>query len=373
MTSRVKKWLRPARRVKPGRAPGLLVIDKAAPKPVIDSTVYSTSSVERQSDVTATDLPSPQPDRVTWVNVVGLGDKATIETVAAHFGFHPLAVEDVVLTGQRPKIEDYGDHLYIVIRLPSYDVSRSDDADGEPLSREQVSLFVGPGYVVTWQERAGDCFEPVRKRIGNAKRAIRSQGTDFLAYALIDAVVDSYYPVLNAYSDRLDTIEDRLIADGDLTNPTGELLRIRQDVRALKRDAWSQRAMLQSLPQDGAGLFAAETLVHVRDVADHATHIGELLESLREGCGDLHDLHMSLVGMRTNEVMKVLTILSAVFIPLSFIAGLYGMNFSREASPYNMPETEWRYGYPVALGLMATTAAGMLAFFAKLRWLRWGG
>ena len=271
-----------------------------------------------------------------------------------------LALEDVLNCGQRPKVEDYGDHLFAILRSLAIDQSE--------LLLEQVSLFVGHGWVITIQERAGDSWDVVRERIRHGRGLIRKRGADYLAYALMDALVDEFFPVLEHYGDTIEEIDAELLA-----KPTPATVRrvhhIKRDLLSLRRTAWPQRDLFGALLRDGTPIIAEETRIFLRDCFDHQMQAMDLLETYRELAGGMVDLYMSSVGNRMNEVMKILTILSAIFIPMTFVAGIYGMNFNHDASPLNMPELEWFWGYPFALGLMAAIAVGMLFYFKRKGWL----
>ncbi len=346
--------------VRPGAAPGTIVVDKKSAKPTVGVVQYSPTEIKLFEGIACAQIPEPKRDTVTWINVVGLGDKKIIRTIADRFDIHDLAVEDVVNTHQRPKVEDFGDHLYVVLRMPS---------NNGRIELEQVSIFIGKYYVLTWQERPGDCFAPVRERLKSSNRMIRRQANDFLAYALIDAIIDPYFPILTEYGDALDEIEDRLTASNAAFSIVHELHRFRSDIRSLRRTAWAHRDVIRSLISHEGELLTDPTRLHLRDVADHTLQLEELLESSRDSCSDLQDLYMSSVSMRMNEVIKVLTIIATIFMPLSFIAGLYGMNFSSSVSPWNMPETQWYWGYPLALLIMSTVAGAMVAYFYHQGWI----
>lgn len=347
-------------KVVPGQAPGTISVDIQAPKPAIDVYEYDANRVDHLRDVAVDRIPQPNAKTNLWVNVVGLGDQDVIRQIGRRFGIHHLSLEDVVNTHQRPKFEVFTDHLYIITRIPL--------PDGEGGS-EQISLFVGRGYVLTWQERTGDCFDPIRQRLQLKSRSVRQYGSDFLAYALVDSVIDSYFPLINQYNARLDDIEDDLERADTLTRSSRAIHEIRSDVRQLRRAAWSHRDVVRSWMAYEGPFTSEETQIHLRDVADHAIRVVELLEQCRESCSDLRDLHMSAASMRMNEVMKVLTVIATIFMPLSFIAGLYGMNFSTEASPWNMPETNWYFGYPLVCFVMLSIAAGMIGFFLRKGWI----
>lgn len=365
----MKKTLKPTRRSRtesrPGQAPGTISVDAHSLMSRVHVTVFDRDSINEIADASVSDIPTANDNATIWVDVTGLGDESVIKAVADHFGVHKLSLEDVVSTHQRPKLEVFDDHLFIVARMPQYKTPQHDDE----LKMEQVSLFIGKGYVLTWQEYAGDCFTAVRERLRTPTRAVRQHESDFLAYALIDSIVDSYFPLINQLGDELEQIEDDLAGPEGLDNLMRRLFRIRSDVRALRRVSWSHRDTVRSW-MGYSGPFTSEaTQLHLRDVYDHSIRIVELLEGCREACSDLRDLHMSTASMRMNEVMKVLTVIATIFMPLGFIAGLYGMNFATDSSPWNMPETQWYLGYPFALFVMAGVAIGMLVFFRRKGWI----
>jgi magnesium transporter len=298
---------------------------------------------------------------VTWVDVTGLGTTDTIRAVGERFGLHPLALEDVVHTHQRPKVEEYPSGLYLAVRVPhAY-------ADGT-LELEQVSIFLGKDYVVTFQEREGDCFEPVRERLRRSRGKLRRSGPDYLAYALIDAVVDSFFPHIETYGDTLDELQDRILETPDSVL-VPQIHGIRRDLLAIRRTVWPLRDALSTLVREEYAAIGGETRLYLRDVNDHTVQLVELTELHREVASGLLDIYLSSMSNRMNEVMKVLTIIATIFIPLSFVASIYGMNFERGASAWNMPELGWAYGYPFALGLMASIAIALLAFFRRRGWI----
>ena len=350
------------RRTPPGAPPGLLVPDPAAPPPTIRAYGYGPDAFEEH------EVRDPEETRailgrrpVTWVDMDGLGDGRAIARIGEIFGLHPLALEDVVNSHQRPKLEPYGDRLFLVLRMLSA---------GERLEAEQLSLFLGDRFVVTFQEgKPGDSLDPVRKRLREGVGLLRSRGADALAYALIVAVVDGFFPVLEEYGERLETLEDEVL---ERPGPPaiGRLHAIKRDLLEVRRAVWPLREALAALDRDPGPLVKDETRVYLRDCYDHVARVMDLVETYRELCADLMDVYLSSVSNRLNDVMRVLTIFSAIFIPLSFIAGVYGMNFRTDVSPWNMPELAWKWGYPFCLGLMLATAVGLLVFFARKGWLR---
>jgi magnesium transporter len=296
---------------------------------------------------------------VLWVNVNGLGDAKLIGQLGELFGLHRLALEDVVNTGQRAKMEDYDNHLFIVSRMATLD---------EQLLTEQISLFLGEKFVLTFQEHEGDCLDCIRERIRKATGRIRKAGPDYLAYTLLDTIIDHYFPVLEKYSEHLEIMEDQVIE-----NPEKEMVsrihQIKRELMTLRRAVWPQREMINSLMRESTPFIAADTHIYLRDGYDHVIQIIDMLENYRELASGLMDAYLSSVSNRMNEVMKVLTIFAAIFIPLTFIAGIYGMNFDPEVSPFNMPELKWFWGYPLALTLMAVMAITMLVYFYKKGWV----
>ena len=342
-----------------GAAPGTLRIDPQAPKPQIQVLAYGPASVEELADVAPDRLSALRGQHsVLWVDVHGLGDEETLRAIAACFSLHRLALEDVVNVNQRSKVEDYPEHLFVV--------ARQLDAQAQEVATEQLSMFVGRDWVLTFQQTPGDGFEPVRARIRAGKGRLRHAGADYLAYALIDAVVDGYFPVLEAAGEALEELEDRVV-----TRPEpallGQLYRTRRELVSLRRAIWPMREALAGLRRDELAFVQPETRLYLRDTADHAVQLLELLESYRELSASLVDVYLSSVSNRMNEVMKVLTVIATLFIPLTFVAGVYGMNF--HDSPYAMPELTARYGYPATMGVMAVIAIGLIVWFRRRGWL----
>jgi magnesium transporter len=296
---------------------------------------------------------------IVWVNVVGLSDVELLEQIGQEFGLHRLALEDAVNIPQRPKVEDYDSHQYLVARMP---ISSRD------LQTEQLSFFFGPGFVVTVQERPGDCFDGIRRRIREGRQRIRGSGSDYLTYAILDSLVDAYLPLIESIAVHLDELEFAVLEHATPGQVT--------DLHDRKRDLVTLRRYLEPLAEAITVLISEDfeavdeqTRVSLRDCIDHCRHALDLVESHRAHAGNIMDLHLSVAGQRMNEVMKVLTVIATLFIPLSFIAGLYGMNFDT-SSPWNLPELSWRFGYPFALGLMVACAGAMLVYFWRKGWFR---
>jgi len=348
------------RRAEPGAAPGSLTVDPQAPQPVIRLLAYNAEKfIER-------DIADPQELRnfvghwhVCWVDVDGLGDAHILEQIAAIFHLHPLAMEDVVNVHQRAKVDTFGERTFIVTHMFGLT---------DHLASEQVSLFLGPDFLITFQERPGDCLDPVRERIRKQETRVREADAGYLAYAILDAVTDHYFPILEGYGERLEALEDRIIALPDRA-VVAEIHDMKRELLYVRRAVWPQREALNMLVRDEIPHISAETRLYLRDCYDHCVRIIDLLETYREVCSDLMDLYLSSISNRMNEIMKVLTVISTIFLPITFIAGLYGMNFDPGASPLNMPELKWRYGYPFALGLMALSSIGLVLFYVRRGWI----
>ena len=347
---------------RPGSVPGSFA-DRApeGPRATLEVILYGPDAYRRFEISSVDKLPDPTPGTVTWLNVAGL-DGGVLEHLASRFGIHPLVMEDVVNLGQRPKVEPYDGYLFVVLDLVTW------DEEELQVEREQVSLLLLEGLVISIQERPGDVFDPVRERIATARGRIRTVGADYLLYALIDAAVDHLFPVLESVGDQIEGLEDELVEEPSREH-LATLHAIKRDLLGLRRSTWPLREMTSKLARGENAMFAADTIVYLRDVADHAVQVLDVLESFRDVVSGLMDLYLSSVSNRMNEVMKVLTVIATIFIPLGFIAGLYGMNFNPAVSPYNMPELGWRYGYPFALTVMAAVAAVMLIYFSRRKWL----
>ena len=353
---------RPAQRAPAGSAPGTLATPPAGAAPTtVRMIAYGPERLTEATIAAVSDLDRVEPGaQVTWIDVQGLGDLDVLRALGERFGLHPLALADIVHPNQRAKVEDYEAHLFIVVRMPNLD---------DRLWTEQLSMIVGAGFVVTFQEQPGDCFDEVRERLREGKGRIRAEGADYLAYTLLDALIDSYFPLLERYGEALDAIEREVVATPD----AGHLTRIhvlKRDLLELRRALWPMREVTSQLLRDDVAFIGASTRLFLRDCADHVFQLMDMVEIDRELASSLIDLHLSSLSMRMNETMKVLTIIATIFIPLGFIAGVYGMNFDRSVSPFNMPELGWYLGYPFALGLMLAVALGLLAYFRRKGWLR---
>jgi magnesium transporter len=342
------------RRNPPGSSPGTLVIDPQAPRPKIRITAYGPES---QTDETVADIESIKiylsKWPVVWIHVDGLGDAETIRKLGQVFELHRLALEDVINVHQRPKVENYKNYNFIVVRMADL---------REKLETQQLSIFLGNNYVLTFQETESGCFDPIRSRIRDKGGRIRQSGADYLAYAILDSCIDNYFPALEKYGEQIELLEDQVILHPG-NQFVSEIHEMKRDLLILRRAVWPLREAVNSLIREPSQFITDETRLYIRDCYDHTIQVIDLLENYRDIAGDLIEVYLSSVSNRLNEIMKILTIFTTIFIPLNFIAGLYGMNFK------NMPELNWRYGYPYALGLMAALIFGMLLYFRRKGWL----
>jgi magnesium transporter len=350
---------------RPGTTPGQLHIREDAPPADLVLIDYDRDRAERIS------IEEPElihkylkTHTVSWIDVLGLGNLATWAALSPIFNLHPLLVEDVVNVPQRPKIEHYQDQLLIITIM----VVLAPDRTG--FSKEQVSLVLGKNYLLTVQEEPEeDCFHGVRQRIEVDRGIIRKQGADYLAYCLLDAIVDGYFPVLEYYGELIEDLEEEVMLQPNRST-LERIYKIRRELLTLRRAIWPQRDAINSLIRDGSDLISSEVQVYLRDCYDHTIQVMDMVETYRELATGLMDVYLSAVSNKMNEIMKLLTVVSAIFIPLTFVAGVYGMNFDREKSPFNMPELSWYWGYPFCLALMAIIAASLVFFFWKRGWFK---
>ena len=301
-------------------------------------------------------IPYRNKPTTTWINVDGVHDAAILERFGECFGLHRLVMEDIMNTDQRPKLEDYGEYLYIVLKMLLA------GRNGE-IQTEQVSIVLGANFVLSFQEGLeGDVFNIIRDRIRSGKGRIRKTGPDYLAYSLIDAIVDNYFVILEKLGDRIELLETELIE-----NPTQKtvhkIYQLKRELIFLHNAVWPLREVVSSLGKQESSLVRETTVPYVRDVYDHVIHVIDSIDIYREMISGMLDMYLSSVSNRLNEVMKVLTVIATIFMPLTFVAGLYGMNFK------DMPELDWRYGYPAVLAIMAVIAGIMLYYFKRKKWL----
>ena len=348
----------------PGTQPGTIIVDENAEQPIIFLIDYNqTELIHKQISYPEECLNYLDTESVSWVDVQGLGSKDILHRLGQTFDLHPLILEDIVNMVERPKIEDYEEQLVIIAHMvvPNHN-------NGSFYS-EQVSLVLGKYYVLTVQEEPEhDCFDGVRMRINKNKGIIRRQGSDYLAYSLLDAIIDGFFPVLELYGERIDDLEEEVIV-----NPSQQTLQkiyqIRRELLQLRRAIWPQRDAINSLIRDGSELISDDVRIYLRDCYDHAVQVMDIVETYRELVAGLMDVYLSAISNKMNEIMKLLTVVSSIFIPLTFIAGVYGMNFNTEKSPHNMPELNWYWGYPLCLGAMGLIATSLIYFFWRRGWL----
>ncbi len=361
MATRLRSRRRPTQRRsrKAGLPPGSLVYTGEKKVEAVGVTVIDYDEqhfVEREIGSVEECFPFKATPTVTWVNIDGLHDVAVIEKLGKALEFHPLVLEDVLSTRQRPKFEDYNKDVFIVLKMLSY------NDEQQSVEAEQVSLILGPNFVISFQERVGDVFDSVRNRLRNAKGRIRKQGADYLAYSLLDAIVDSYFGILERVGDKIELLEDELISDPD-EKTLGAIYQIKREMISVRRSIWPLRELINGIQRSESPLVAESTGVYLRDVYDHTIQIIDTVESFRDVVSGMLDTYLSSISNRMNGVMKVLTIIATLFIPLTFVAGIYGMNFE------HMPELKWRYGYAAVWAVMLVVAVLMLVYFRRKKWL----
>jgi magnesium transporter len=353
----------------PGTPPATLTpfAPGEASLPVIRWMEYDAGSLTEHTVQSVAELPPPDAGdgKIHWIEFNGLGDLDALKALGEKYGLHPLTLEDIMHAGQRPKVEPYDDHLFICAMM----IYRDED-DGRMIG-EQISLILGKGLLISIQEDPKcDVLEPIRQRIRSGKGWIRKMGADYLAYTILDAVIDHCFPILESLGEALEDLETEM-----LQRPTAACVSSLHDHRRtlvqLRRAVWPERDLVNSLLHDESPFITAPARVFLRDCYDHAVRVMDLIENYREISGGLLELYLSAVGMRTNEIMRVLTVISAFFIPLTFIAGIYGMNFDYKDGEQwlNMPELHARYGYPCLLLVMISVVSAMFVFFRRKRWL----
>ena len=341
-----------------GVAPGTLQVDRDALPSVLTALAYDTTRFVEIQLKNAAEIPQLRRDWPNvWVNVDGLGNAATLQAVGDIFGLHPLALEDVVNVQQRPKVENYEHCVFVVLRM----VILGEQSD-------QMSLFFGKDFVLTFQERPGDCFNNVRSWLRKADTPVRKRKVDFLAYSLIDALIDHYFPLLETLGEQVEDLQTDVIMRPD-SSMVVSITRIKRDLLRMRRAIWPLRDELSVMTRNGAFLNG-DTSTYLRDCYDHTLLLIDTVETLRDITNSLMDAYLSAVNNRMNEIMKTLTIIATIFIPLTFVAGVYGMNFNAAVSPYNMPELNWYWGYPAAWALMGFVGLASTGFMWHKGWFR---
>jgi len=342
-----------------GLAPGTLIHvgEKRTEKVKIRIIDYDETQFEEKKAKTVEEcFPFKDKPTVTWVNIDGVHEPEIIEKIGKHFEVHPLVLEDIVNTGQRPKMEDFEKYIFVVLKMLYYD-----EKDDE-IKREQISLVLGSNFVISFQEREGDVFNPIRERIRNAKGRIRKMGSDYLMYVLMDAIVDNYFIILEKVGEKIESMEEELVG-----NPTPESLQaihtLKREMIFLRKSVWPLRELINGLQRAESELIEESIGIYLRDVYDHTIQVIDTIETYRDMLSGMHDTYLSSISNRMNDVMKVLTIFATIFIPLTFIAGIYGMNFEF------MPELKWQWSYPIAWFAMCGVGILMLTYFKRKRWL----
>ncbi|MCF8110145.1 MAG: magnesium/cobalt transporter CorA [Desulfobacteraceae bacterium] len=342
-----------------GMAPGSLVYIGDGEKEPISITVMDYNA-ESLTETTVEDLSECQGyaagDSVTWINISGIHDPEMIERMGHIFDLHPLLLEDVLNTETRPKLDDYDDTLFAVLKMIDY------DPDVRELDHEQVSLVVKKGLVISLQEKEGDVFNPVRERIRKAKGKIRRFGSDYLAYALIDMIVDHYFAILEQIGEQIESLQDEVTEEPG-RDTVRDIHRCKHQIIYLRKAVWPVREILASLLREESELIGSDVRLYLRDVYDHTIQVVDTVETHRDILSGVLDIYLTGISNRMNEVMKVLTVIATIFIPLTFLAGVYGMNFE------HMPELAWRYSYPVVWVVFLVIFAAMLWWFKRKKWL----
>jgi magnesium transporter len=345
--------------IKAGMSPGTLVYigekkDVDVKIQIIDYTKHDV--IESEISDTEACLPFIEKESVTWFNITGIHDTRLIADIGSRFGLHALVLEDIVNSEQRSKMDDYGDYLFVVLKMVYTD--KPTDA----IVHEHLSIVVAPSYVISFQSFAGDVFDPVRKRIHQGRGRIRNKGSDYLAYALIDTIVDSYFNVLGKIGDKVEDLDDRVISDPQ-TDTLHEIQQLKREVLYIRKSTWPLREITSMLLKGESPVIQDDIHIYLKDVHDHTVQALETIEIYRDMLSTVLDIYLSSLSNRMNEAMKMLTIMATIFIPLTFLAGIYGMNFK------HMPELEWGWSYPLLLAIMVIIFLAMLVWFKRKRWI----
>ncbi len=348
-----------AKHKQPGLAPGTLIYTGPQRDEPIEIHVFDyNEGTFLESDALTDDVfeRSQSPETTTWVNISGVHDVDIVRRIGDELDLHKLVMEDIVHPTQRPKLERYDDDsLYIVVKMLHYDAE-------EVLHQEQVSIVLTSTHVYSFQEQPGDVFEPVRNRLRAGKGIIRAMGPDYLAYALLDTIVDHYFFVIEVMGEEIDDIEVEVL--GNPTQSTvARINAAKREVMTIRKSIWPLREVLSAMSRDDSQLIQPQTEAYLRDVYDHTIQVVDMLETYRDLLSGLNDLYLSSISHKMNEIMKVLTIMGSIFIPLTFVAGIYGMNFDV------MPELHWKYGYFAAWGIMVSIGVVLLYYFRRKKWL----
>jgi len=347
----------------PGTPPGTLNIP--AEESRLPPTIHLIDFTEQ--DYTERQLATPEEcseflehESITWIHIQGSLDNPTLTSLGELFGLHTLALEDIVNTGQRPKVDSFGNQLFVILSLPTIEDTR--------INIDQISIFLGNNYVISFHESPHDLFEPIRNRIRNHTSKFRSKSADYILYALLDIIIDQGFPLLESLGEIIEDLEEELLQTP--TNQTMENIHnLKRHLLLLRRMLWPQREVINTIIRNDQGLIHSDTIIYFHDCYDHTVQILDILESFRETTTNMVDVYLSTVSNRLNETMKVLTIIATIFMPLTFIVGLYGMNFNiNDQSPWAMPELHWYYGYPLVWALIIAVGVGMWIYFKRKHW-----
>ncbi|KAF5421037.1 MAG: magnesium transporter [Candidatus Methanomarinus sp.] len=344
---------------KVGLPPGTIVHigERKAQKHRITIVDYDeTKFQERELETIEESFPFKDTSTITWINIDGLHQLEIIEKIGKHFNIHPLVLEDITNTEQRPKMEDFDDYLFLILKMICFE-----EKDNR-IKVEQVGLILGSNFVISFQEKKGNVFDPVKQRIISGKGRIRTRGADYLAYALIDVIVDGYFLIIERIGDQIEDLEEDLL-DGPRPETMQDIHSLKREMLQFRKSVWPLQEIIRRLERGESDMFNESTEIYLKDVHDHTIHVIDTIEIFNDMLSGLLDLYISSISNKINQIMKVLTIIATIFIPLTFIAGVYGMNFKY------MPELDWRYGYPMVLLVMFIIGVGIMIYARKKRWL----
>ncbi len=348
-----------------GQPPGTLIYEGKIRPDEVKITIFDYDEKEFQEKTVKTAeecIPFKDKPTVTWINLDGIHRIDILQKLSLYYNLHHLVLEDILNINQRPKIEDLSAYIYIAAKMLSYDDKTSE------ISEEQVSILFGSNFLITFQEeKPGDVFDVTRERIRNNKGKIRKMGPAYLAYALLDAIVDNYFIILENIDEKIELIEEELIAN-PVPRTLHQINELKRYIIFLRKSVWPLREVINGITRSGSPLIQENTLIYFNDVYDHTIQVIDTIEAFRDIVSGMLDIYLSSLSNRLNQIMKVLTIIATIFMPLTFIAGIYGMNFNTAASFLNMPELNWRFGYLFALSVMALAAFGMLVYFRRKKW-----
>lgn len=350
---------------KAGASPGTLVYvgEKKTERVKISILNYDAGQYEEKEAKSIEEaLVGGNQPAVSWINIDGLHQIDILEKIGAHFNIHPLVLEDILNTRQRPKMEAYEDYIFVVLKMLQF------DRNGAAIEAEQVSIILGPQFVISFQEKEGDVFNPIRERIKNKESRLRKNGPDYLVYRLLDTIVDHYFVILERLGERIEDLEEELMEKPE-RETLGNIQGLKRELIFLRKSVWPLREVVSGLAREETSLIKDHTEIFLRDVYDHTIQVIDTVENFRDMVAGMLDIYLSSLSNKMNEVMKVLTIIATIFIPLTFIAGIYGMNFSPDSSPWNMPELHWYFGYPTAVLLMVVVGVVMILYFKRKKWL----